>query len=247
MSIVIAPADQILVNENSGKGKLVHVVQASHDNASVAELSYSLSEDSDSALSINSQTGEIRLSENPDYETKSSYAFTLIVTDTDGQSSQQSLTIDVVDAIEGTDSDNSLTGLADGQLYDGGLGADTITYAKNFSEYDLKIDADGNVLVTDRNPSEQNVAPDTLVNIENIQFADQVVNASSSFLAINNEFQVNTFSSSDQRDPTITALEDGGFVVVWRSYNQDGNGWGIYAQRYDSDGILVNDEFQVNT
>ena len=61
------------------------------------------------------------------------------------------------------------------------------------------------------------------------------------------EFQVNTTTSSDQSQPSITALADGGFVVAWRSAGQDGSGWGIYAQRYAADGTPSGSEFQVNT
>jgi len=63
------------------------------------------------------------------------------------------------------------------------------------------------------------------------------------------EFLVNTGTSNDQLFPTITALkgEDGGFVVSWQSYDQDGSDYGIYAQRYDADGEPVGDEFRVNT
>lgn len=63
---------------------------------------------------------------------------------------------------------------------------------------------------------------------------------------IGDEFQVNTNSVSQQA-PAITALPDGGFVVTWQSHTQDGDGSGIYGQRYDADGELVGGEFQINT
>ncbi len=61
------------------------------------------------------------------------------------------------------------------------------------------------------------------------------------------EFQVNTYITSEQSYPRITTLTDGGFVITWRSYNQDGDSSGIYAQRYDDGGNVVGGEFQVNT
>ena len=36
------------------------------------------------------------------------------------------------------------------------------------------------------------------------------------------EFQVNTYTSSNQSFPSVSALSDGGFVVTWRSDGQDG-------------------------
>ena len=42
------------------------------------------------------------------------------------------------------------------------------------------------------------------------------------------EFQVNTYITGDQYVPRIAATKDGGFVVTWRSYGQDGDNWGIY-------------------
>ena len=35
---------------------------------------------------------------------------------------------------------------------------------------------------------------------------------------------------------TVTSLTDGGFVVTRMSQDQDASGWGIYGQRYASDG-----------
>ena len=61
------------------------------------------------------------------------------------------------------------------------------------------------------------------------------------------EVQVNTFTTNDQQDPRITALSDGGWVITWQSFNQDGSSWGIYARAYNADGTPQGDEVQVNT
>jgi hypothetical protein len=60
-----------------------------------------------------------------------------------------------------------------------------------------------------------------------------------------NEFQVNTYTTSDQQDPEIASTADG-FVVVWGSNGQDGGSWGIFAQMYNADGTKNGNEFQVN-
>ena len=61
------------------------------------------------------------------------------------------------------------------------------------------------------------------------------------------EFLVNTYTSGYQIQPSTTALADGGFVVTWQSIHQDGDNYGIYAQRYSADGTVNGAEFQVNT
>ncbi len=65
--------------------------------------------------------------------------------------------------------------------------------------------------------------------------------------AIGNEFQINTYSSGNQQFPAIAGLSDGGFVVTWASYGQDGSSYGTYGQRYSADGSANGSEFQVNT
>lgn len=65
-------------------------------------------------------------------------------------------------------------------------------------------------------------------------------------LAGGSEFQVNTFSTNDQTYPVVTPLDDGGFLVTWSSQGQDGSGWGIYGQRFDSNGAAIGAEFRVN-
>ncbi|MCB4458358.1 calcium-binding protein [Leisingera sp. McT4-56] len=60
-------------------------------------------------------------------------------------------------------------------------------------------------------------------------------------------FQVNTLAAGAQGWPEATALNDGGFLVVWESYGADGSGYGIRAQRYDSNGSPSGAEYTVNT
>src|SRR5687768_5187954 len=67
--------------------------------------------------------------------------------------------------------------------------------------------------------------------------------------AVGGEFRVNSHTTLDQKDPTITGLADGGFVVAWYTTDtsQDGAGWAIKAQRYDAAGTAVGTEFRVNS
>ena len=59
------------------------------------------------------------------------------------------------------------------------------------------------------------------------------------------EFQVNSFTTSDQRSPAVATDGSGNFVVVWISYGQDGNGLGVFGQRFSSSGTPLGSEFQV--
>jgi hypothetical protein len=62
------------------------------------------------------------------------------------------------------------------------------------------------------------------------------------------EFQVNTYTTDDQDYPAVASDSAGNLVVVWRSFDdQDGDGAGIFGQRYDDAGNALGTEFQVNT
>ncbi len=61
------------------------------------------------------------------------------------------------------------------------------------------------------------------------------------------EFQINTYTIGGQNDPAVAVALDGTFVVVWFSYMQDGDSWGVFGQRYDSAGQPAGMEFQINT
>ncbi|MFC1786538.1 hypothetical protein ACFLY8_00675, partial [Halobacteriota archaeon] len=64
---------------------------------------------------------------------------------------------------------------------------------------------------------------------------------------VGSEFQVNTYTTDAQRNPSVAMDADGNFVITWMSYGPDGHWWGIFAQMYDSTGSKVGSEFRVNT
>ena len=61
------------------------------------------------------------------------------------------------------------------------------------------------------------------------------------------EFQVNTYTTGAQTHPGVDSDEFGNFVVAWSSQDQDGDGTGIFAQRFNRRGDRLGTEFQVNT
>lgn len=63
---------------------------------------------------------------------------------------------------------------------------------------------------------------------------------------LSGELQVNTVEAAAQIDPDVASGPGGEFVVVWAGDDQDGDGAGIFAQRFDASGNPAGDEFQVN-
>jgi hypothetical protein len=68
--------------------------------------------------------------------------------------------------------------------------------------------------------------------------------------ALGAEFQVNTYTTSDQGNPSVAAGADGEFVVVWSRFDSseaEPSSRSIRGRRYASDGSAKGDEFRVNT
>ena len=61
------------------------------------------------------------------------------------------------------------------------------------------------------------------------------------------EFQVNSHTIDDQQAPAVATFADGGFIIVWKSKEQDGDSVGVFGQRYGVDGFEDGAEFQINT
>jgi Ca2+-binding RTX toxin-like protein len=63
---------------------------------------------------------------------------------------------------------------------------------------------------------------------------------------------VNTTTAGDQRAPSVAALSDGGFVVIWDSnpdngFISDAGAWEVKLQRFDAGGNKLGGELDVNT
>jgi len=84
------------IDENSGADQVIYTAASD-----MSEVTYSLAEGSDSGLSINTTTGEVTLTVNPNYESQSEYSFVVVATDASGNaSSGKSVTLSVNDVDE---------------------------------------------------------------------------------------------------------------------------------------------------
>ncbi|QDV13024.1 putative outer membrane protein PmpB precursor [Rosistilla oblonga] len=74
-------------------------------------------------------------------------------------------------------------------------------------------------------------------------------------LTATTETRVNTTTGDTQQTSgqargnvnSIALADNGNYVVVWSSDNQDGSGWGVYGRLYAADGTPRTDEFLLNT
>jgi len=66
-------------------------------------------------------------------------------------------------------------------------------------------------------------------------------------VSYNQEFQVNTYTNAGQRYPVNSPLTNGGHVICWYSYSQDGSDYGVFGQIFNEDGSKRGGEFQMNT
>ncbi|CAL7963839.1 hypothetical protein MIDIC_90002 [Alphaproteobacteria bacterium] len=63
------------------------------------------------------------------------------------------------------------------------------------------------------------------------------------------ELKINTYVGSTQDYPSVVGLKNGGFIVTWNSFGQDGTPYSrsVYGQEYDASGSALGSEFRVNT
>ena len=67
--------------------------------------------------------------------------------------------------------------------------------------------------------------------------------------SVSNAFLVNTYQNNTQANPSIAYHNDDSFIIVWESYEQEGQGldFGIYGQRFNNFGQKIGNEFSVNS
>ena len=46
------------------------------------------------------------------------------------------------------------------------------------------------------------------------------------------KLRINTYTKDSQNSPSVTGLSDGGFVVMWESFGQDGDRDSVYGRRF---------------
>jgi hypothetical protein len=60
------------------------------------------------------------------------------------------------------------------------------------------------------------------------------------------EFRVNSYTTGSQGATAVAMDAGGNFIVAWESTAQDGDGQGLFAQRYNAAGAPQGGEFQIN-
>ena len=84
----------VAINENVGAGQVVYTAVATDSADISAGVTYSLKAVGDaSAFTINASTGAVTLTGNPNYETKSSYSFTVLASDGVNAATEKAVTL----------------------------------------------------------------------------------------------------------------------------------------------------------
>lgn len=98
---VITSINKPTIDENVAPGTMLYTGRAIDVDDDLAALKFSLKVDNNDdagLLAINETTGEVTLiTGSPDYETKSSYTFTVVVTDAAGATNEETVTLSVND------------------------------------------------------------------------------------------------------------------------------------------------------
>jgi hypothetical protein len=87
--------------ENSGEGQTIYTITATDDDAG-ASIGYAIGGTDASLLSVNSSTGVVSLTADPDYETKTSYSFTVTASDGSNTSDATTVTFSITDLNDNT-------------------------------------------------------------------------------------------------------------------------------------------------
>jgi hypothetical protein len=91
---ITSSATATAINENSGAGQVVYTATSTDTGDTATGLTnYSLKTGSDAGLSISASTGAVTLATNPNFETKSSYSFTVIASDVAANASEKAVTL----------------------------------------------------------------------------------------------------------------------------------------------------------
>ncbi len=205
-------------------------------------VNYSITGGADQALfSINSSSGALSFVSAPDYEnpadsnTDNAYEVQVTAADGNGGFDVQTITVNVIDDADGIRvTPTSIVPIGDEVLVNTTT-TDAQIIGANVSQA-IAADANGNYVIT----WASNLQDGDGYGIYAQQYAADGT-------AIGGEFLVNTTTTDSQLNPTVAMDDAGNFVIAWQSNTQDGDNYGVYAQRYDSSGVAQGSEFLVNT
>ena len=192
-----------LVVEDSGANRVVYTVSAD-DSGDITTnvLVYSLATGSDDALSINAETGQITLSDNPKKDVQDTYSMTVVATDSEGNASELlvSLTVDVAPLISSSLTPNVDENVTDLGVYtvvasDAGDPDAVITYGiKEGGDPAVSIDSATGVVTLSASPDHETQASYSFVATA----SDQESNMSESAITL-------SVNDLDEVAPTITS------------------------------------------
>ena len=228
------------IDENSGNNQVVYTAVANDESS----VTYSLeSTDDYSHFNIDSSSGEVTLKDNPDFESKSSYYFTVIATDESGNSSDLNITLDINDLDENastpsytnfglgelsTSDTHGVPALLSGSYWD--QDTTTITYSFNTSIPDDYYDyGDGTELTTgwtSLNSNQKNAVNDIfsdLSKIVGISFENIDDNGMIRFNIVDMNAGTDGFAFYPGDNPTYA-----GDVFLSSAFNSDQNSYGLF-------------------
>jgi hypothetical protein len=110
---ITSSATASAINENSGATQVVYTVNSTDTADTSAGVSYSLKAGQDAKLfSINTSTGAVTLTGNPDFEARSSYAFTVLTSDGVNTATEKAVTLAINNVNEAPTGAVSISGIA---------------------------------------------------------------------------------------------------------------------------------------
>ncbi|MCA9159301.1 MAG: cadherin domain-containing protein, partial [Planctomycetales bacterium] len=228
----------INVNENA---TTVTTVTATDADLPSQTLTYSKIGGADSALfTVDGSTGVLSFITAPDYENPTDIGgdntYEVVVQVSDGTlTDTQTITVSVKNVADGIRVTPLSTGPLGGETLVNTTTSNVQSITSNVAQA-IAADASGNYVVV----WGSNAQDGDLYGIFAQRFnADGVPQGT--------EFQINSTTTDQQLTPTVAMDRTGNFVVTWMSNLQDGDSYGIYAQRYNAAGVAQGSEFLVNS
>ena len=214
------------IDENSGASQVIYTAVASDTgDGTNGNVTYTLGNagGDESAFSIDGATGEVTLTVDPDFETKSSYSFEVVATDDAGNASAQTVTLVINDVNDNAPVFTSITSIsvAEGFTVTGYTAAATDTDAGTTIEYTITGGVDHTLFNIDQTSGELTfkVAPDYETPSDSDEDNAYVVDvqASDGLHGTTQTVTITVTDIVDETAPTLDSVEassDGNQIIL---------------------------------